>query len=389
MPRRGGGVAVVGVYETEQARRLPDRTAISLMIEAVQGALADAGLPKDAIDGVAGEWPGPGGNDAHRSSADWAKQLGVPLRWIDDVYPGGPIALERARAAIEVGVCSTVLVVGGQAAATPVPGGSVMDYTRMSTEFIEVWGSTTPVEFALIARRHMHLYGLSQEDIAHVSATIRNHGHVNPKAAMFGRGPYTVDDVLESRMVCTPFHLLDLSLVSEGAAAMIVTNRLNEISSVPVFVSGVASEFWGSSYVDPPVYEELIDIGTDSSHRALEQAVVDLGDVDVFQLYDPSSFEVIRQFEMLGYCGKGEGGDFCGDGRLLVDGSHPTNTDGGLLSHAHLRLQQMTQKVIEAVQQLRGTCGPRQVRGAEVALVTAGGPPARFFSTVVLTREQV
>lgn len=389
MSRRGSGVAVVGVYQTEQARRLPHRTAIDLMIEAVKGALADVGLTKEAIDGVAGEWPGPGGNDAYSTSADWAKQLGLRLRWIDDVYPGGPIALERARAAIEAGICSTVLIVGGQAAVTPPAGAAVADYTRISTEFIEVWGSTTPVEFALMAQRHMHLYGLTSASIAEVSATIRNHGSINPRAAMFGRGPYSVDDVLASRIICTPFHLLDLSIVSEGAAAMLVTNRLDEISSVPVFISGAGSEFWGSSYVDPPVYDEIIDMGTDATSRALAQAGVGAGDIDLFQLYDPTSFEVIRQFEMLGLAPRGEGGNFCADGRLRFDGSHPTNTDGGLLSHGHLKMQQMTQKVIEAVEQLRGISGDRQVDHPEVAIVTAGGPPARFFSTTILTREQV
>ncbi len=380
-------VAVAGVYETQQARRLPGRSAISLMLEAVNGALADAGLPIGAIDGVVGEWPGPGGNDAHPTSGDWAKQLGLTLRWVDDVYPAGPVALERARAAIRAGICNTVLVVGGQAGVVAAPGAAVIEYTRMSTEFIEVWGCTTPVEFALIAQRHMHLHGLTAEQITAVSATIRNHGHVNPRAVMYGKGPFTVDDVLASRMVCSPFHLLDLSLVSEGAVAMIVTNRIADVSSVPIYVSGSASEFWGSPYVDPPVHEDLIDMGTDSSGRALAQAGVGRDDIDVFGLYDPSSFEVIRQFEMLGYCARGEGGAFCSDGRLRIGGTHPTNTDGGLLSHAHLGMAQMTQKVVEAVEQLRGDSGERQVDGAEVALVTAGGPPARFFSAAVLTKE--
>jgi acetyl-CoA acetyltransferase len=380
-------VAVVGVYETEQARRLTGRTSIGLMLEAVEGALADAGLRREDIDGVAGEWPGPGGNDAYMSSADWAKQLGVHLRWVDDVYPAGTIALERARAAIQAGICRCVLVVGGQAAVVPEPGAAVTPYTRMSTEFIELWGSTTPIEFALVAQRYMHLHGLTSAQIAEVSATIRNHGHINPHAAMYGKGPYTVEDVLASRMVCTPFHLFDLSLVSEGAAAMIVTDRVDDVASQPVYVAGAASEFWGSSYVDPPVYEEVIGIGTESCQRAIQQAGITRDDIDVFQLYDPTSFEVIRQFSLLGFCDPSEAGAFCADGRLRLGGSHPTNTDGGLLSHAHLKMAQMTQKVIEAVEQIRGTSGERQVEGAEIAIVTSGGPPARFFSTAIMSKE--
>jgi acetyl-CoA acetyltransferase len=179
-------------------------------------------------------------------------------------------------------------------------------------------------------------------------------------------------------------HLLELSLVSEGAVAMVVTNRMEDIRTRPVYVLSGATEVHGSFYVNPPVYEEVGSMGADAAARAFADAGIDRADVDVFELYDPTAFEVIRQFEALGYCAPGEGGAFVEDGRIALGGTHPTNTDGGLLSHAHLRIQQMTQKVIEATQQLRGECGNRQVDGAQIALVTSGGPPAGFYSLALL-----
>lgn len=380
-------VAVVGVYETRQAKRITDSTAMALITEAFRGALDDAGLSVSDVDGVAAEWPGPGGSDVLPGSMDWAHQLGRPLSWISDTITAGPVALADAVSAIRNGQCSTVVIAGGQASALPQPGANVAAYTQFENEFIGVWGATTPTEFALIARRHMDLFGTTPEQIAHVAATIRNNGRINPSAVMYRRGPYSVQDVLDSPMVCSPMHLLELSLVSEGAAAMVVTDRLDSLKKEPIFVLGAGSEIRSNSYLNPPVYEEVGDIGRDLGERVFANACRGIEDIDVFEFYDPTAFEVIRQFEVLGYCKEGEGGHFVEGGRIGLNGSHPINTDGGLLSHAHLRITQMTQKVIEAVQQLRGECGPRQVQGAANALVSAGGPPAGFYSLAILGRD--
>lgn len=379
-------VAVVGVYETRQSRRI-DKPTMRLLIEATHGALADAGLDKNAIDGVAGEWPGPGGSAAAPGAFDWAKQLGGNVTWIEDTMPAGPLAVMRAAAAIRDGLCSTVLVVGGQSQVVPPPGSAVMAYTRAPNEFMETWGATTPIQFAMTAVRHMHLFGTTQEQLATVSATIRNHGHLNPNAVMYGRGPYTVDDVLESRWICEPFHILDLSLVSEGATAIILTNRVDSVRSKPVYVLGGAADFADNAYVSPTIYDEIGRLGERAIQRVLGRAQVGIEDFDVFELYDATCFEIIRQYEILGFCDEGEGGAFVEDGKLALGGSHPTNTDGGLLSHAHLRLQQMTQKVIEATQQLRGEAGERQVPGAQLAAVGSGGPAPGFYSFCVLANE--
>lgn len=387
-------VAVVGVYETEQARRLPHRRTIDLFIEAAKGALSDAGMSVGDVDGVIARWPGPGGAEfppgaevTAQSSADWVKQLGVRASFVDDTNYSGPIALQHAVSAISAGQCHTVLVVSGQAGVVPAPGEAVISYTRSPNEFIGVWGATTPVEFSLLAQRHMHLFGTTVEQIAEVSAGIRTSGSLNPNAVMFGRGPVTVEDVLASREICSPMRLLDLSLVSEGAVAMLVSDRLSGLSSKPIYVRGVGAEYLGSPYVDPPIYEDLRDLGARAAQRVFRQAGLHRGDIDVFSLYDATSFEVVRQFEMLGYCAEGEGGPFVSDGKLRLGGSHPTNLDGGLLSHAHLSDAQMTHKVKEGVDQLRGNCGSRQVPGAQNALVTVAGGPARFYGVSILSSE--
>ena len=388
-------IAIVGVYETEQARRLPGRRTIDLFLEAARGALADAGLAHTEVDGVIGRWPGPGGADQDTvpadtpppSSSDWVRQLGVRATYVDDTDYSGPVALQHAVAAITAGQCHTVLVVSGQVGVVPQPGGAVISYTRSANEFIGVWGATTPVEFSLLAQRHMHLFGTTVEQSAEVAAGIRTSGSTNPNAVMYGRGEVTVDDVLTSREICSPLRLLDLSLVSEGAVAMIVSDRLDDLASSPVFVRGVGVEYVGSPYVDPPTYEALRDLGATTADRVFAQAGLERQDIDVFSLYDPTSFEVIRQFELLGYCDEGDGGPFVADGRLRLGGSHPTNLDGGLLSHAHLGVAQMTHKLKEGVDQVRGRCGVRQVDGATNALVTAAGGPARFYGVAVLSAQ--
>jgi acetyl-CoA acetyltransferase len=388
-------VAIVGVYETEQARRLPHRRTVDLFLEATKGALDDAGLTKEDVDGVIGNWPGPGGAELPESqggamrfgSAEWVKQLGITANFIDDTMFAGPVALQHAVGAIASGECETVLVVSGQCGIVPEPGSAVISYTRPANEFIGHWGATTPVEFSLLAQRHMDLFGTTVEQCAEVASSIRTNGDKNPHAVMYGRGPVSPQDVLTSREVCSPLRLLDFSLISEGAAAMIVSNRVRDTKSSPIYVRGVAGEYVGPPYIDAPVYEELRWLGRRAADRVFRRAGMSREDIQVFSLYDPTSFEVIRQFEMLGYCKEGEGGPFVMDGRIRIGGSHPTNLDGGLLSHAHLSDAQMTQKVKECVDQLRGVCGERQVAGARNALVTVAGGPARFYAAAILSSE--
>ncbi|WP_410612332.1 thiolase family protein [Amycolatopsis sp. lyj-109] len=373
---------VVGVHATEQALSLPHRDAMDLALEAVTGAIADAGLRPSDVDGAQVDWPGPGGVPGEGSS--WARLLG-DLRWTSDAMldNAGSRGLLKAAAAVSAGLADTVVVGGCRLVSRgtgPVGAG-------VPVEFADVWGSYVVAQFALVAARHMHQFGTTSRQLAEVAATIRNNGSTNPEAMMYGRGPYTADDVLASRLVATPFHLLDCCIVGEGGGAFVVTTaeRARDLQRTPVAILGGGMEFHQAAYANPALYREVGMIGRDAAARAFGTAGVGPAEVDVFSLYDPNSFEVIRQLEALGVCEEGEGGPLVESGAIAVDGKYPVNPDGGCLSYAWNGTQQMTLKVVEAVRQLRGSA-VHQVAGAEVAVVGNAGSGAQHYEMSVLGR---
>ena len=378
-------VAIAGVAATEMARHL-DTTSAEISLRAALAALDDAGLTVADVDGVAARWPGPGGTVFQPGSADWAEVFGRPLRWVCDTYPQGvPGALDAA-AAVAAGLCQTAVVFGGQAG---VMGGSaVADYTRPDNEFIACWGSLTAAQFALVAQVYRHRFAPDPERVAAIAAAIRNAGSANPAAVMTGRGPFTAADVLSSPMVAEPFRLLDLCLATEGAAAMVLTTaeRARDLPQPPVAILGGGAEWHRQQYVNPPRYDEVWSLGADAAQRAFELAELSPRDVDVFELYDINTYEVVRQFEMLGLCAEGEGADYLAEAGIGTNGRHPLNTDGGLLSYSHIGWGGPTLKIVEAVWQLRGTAGPGQVADAEVALVTGAGAGAQYHNVMILGR---
>ena len=377
---------IVGVCQTPQARRLPGRSSQDLVIEAVKGAIADAGLEPRDVDGAAIDWPGPGG--APRDAENWAMYLKQPLSWClsHHLLTAGVRGVLEAAAAVEAGLCEVAVVGSGRAG--PFSADGAAPGANMSMEFAEPFGSSVMAQFALVATRHMHEFGTTPEQLAHVAATIRNHGHVNPEAVMFSAGPYSAADVLASPWVATPFHRLDCCLVNEGGAALVITSaeRARDLPRQPVHVLSGAMEFFQGNYANPPLYRQLRRLGRDAAARAFGRAGVRAGDVDVFSLYDPVGFEVLRQFEMLGLCAEGEGGAFCAGDRLTLQGSCPTNLDGGMLAGSWTGTAQLTLKVIEAVRQLRHANGARQVPDAELALATNAGSGAQHLELVLLGR---
>jgi acetyl-CoA acetyltransferase len=378
--------AVVGVGMTKQAKRL-DIGTTQACFEAAQIALADAGLTFDDVDGIAGRWPGPGGTVFHPGSSDWGSMLGRPLRWVSDTYPQGiPAALEAA-AAIQAGLCETVLILGGQAG--ELGGGSVASYTRPDNEFVATWGAFTAAQFALVAKRYMHLYGVEWERIARVAVDIRNNGSLNPDAVMFGRGPYTLDDVMAAPRIAEPFGILDLCLANEGAAAMVITSaeRARDLAQPVVKIVGGGCEWYRQQYVQPARYEEIGMIGQDTARRAYQTSGLTPQDLDVLQVYDVNSFEVVRQLEVLGLCGQGEGADFLDDVDISRTGDLPINTDGGLMSFSHIGWGAPTLRIIEAVRQLRGQAGDRQVDGARTAMAGGAGAGAQYYNLMLLQRD--
>ena len=378
-------VSIAGIGLTPQRRRLGS-TTLDACLAAARAAVEDAGMSMSEIDGIVARWPGPGGTVFHPGSADWAGLLGLSVRWISDTYPQGiPAALE-AMAVIGAGLCNTVLVVGGQA--SEFEGSAVAPYTRPDNEFVAAWGAFTAAQFALVAQRYLHHYQVEWADIASVAATIRNFGHVNPDAVMFGRGPYTVDDIMSSPKVASPFTRLDLCLASEGAAAMVITSteRALDCPKPVVEILGGGCEWYRQQYVEPPRYEEVGLIGRDAARRAFGQAGLVPQDIDTAQLYDVNSFEVIRQFEALGFCDQGDGAAYVNETGIGLDGGIPTNTDGGLMSFSHIGWGAPTLKIVEAVRQLRGEAGSRQVPGARTAVMGGAGAGAQYYNMMLLGR---
>ena len=380
-------VAIVGVYNTRQARVLDGHDSHTITAEAAMGALADAGLTPLDVTGVVG----PEAIDLTyywRSGPNWRSRnmAGIP-------------AVFEAATSIACGMNDVVLV-GAGSAGIYTERESTAPWTRPANEFVVSYGMFTAAEFALIARRHMHLYGTTPEQIATVAATIRNNGHVNPEAIYYGRGPFTIRDILDSRMVADPYHLLDCAMTSEGGCAIVLAraDRARDLRKKPVYVLGGNTDSYGIGYRHPPTFDmggrrrgDLINgwAGRKSAQDAFRMCGLGPTDVDVCEFYDPFSFEIIRQFEAFGFCGEGEGGDFVTGGTIDVDGRFPVTTDGGLMSFSHGGATvQLLQRVIRGVQQLRDECRTKQVEGAEVALCTGGGAGALFTDLMLIGSTQ-
>jgi acetyl-CoA acetyltransferase len=370
------------VHNTRQARRLEGETSRALNVAATKAALADAGLTLEDVDGI--------------SSGGEGSQLVYDFRlgpaWTGQQF-GIAMVLEAA-SAIAAGLADVVLLVTSEAGVY-TDHASTAPWTRPGHEFVIPWGLFTAAEFALIARRHMHMYGTTPEQLARVAAAIRNNGHVNPEAVYYGRGPFTPDDILASRMVADPYHILDCSTTTEGGCALVLTTeeRARDLRKPPVAVLGGATEYFGPAYRFPPKWDLAGRsnvhtnglIGKRSADRTFAMADRQRADVDVLELYDPFSFEIIRQLEALGFCGPGEGGGFVDDGHIDITGSHPVTTDGGTMSFSHAGANvQMLQRVIRGVQQVRGECLSSQVAGARTALCSSAGAGALFHMVMLL-----
>jgi acetyl-CoA acetyltransferase len=255
-------------------------------------------------------------------------------------------------------------------------------------EFSEPYGAELVPRFALTARRHMHEFGTTPAQLAEAAVAIRNHGSVNPEATMYGKGPYTIDDVLGSPMIAAPLHLLDLGIVGQGGCAIVMTSgaRARELVAHPVYVLASAMEISDGPHAKPSLLRDEGMLGRKRVARAYDQAGVGPDDVGLLSVYDATSFEVIRSLEMLGFCDQGEGGPFVEGGALTRGGRLPTNTDGGLLSHGFAMMAQLLMKIVEAVRQLRGECGARQVTDARVAVCTNAVATAHHVEALILGR---
>ena len=245
------------------------------------------------------------------------------------------------------------VVFGGQAG---VLGNSdLAPYTRPNNEFVVPWGLFTAAHFALIAQVYFDRFQPDRHRLSEIAATIRNAGSVNPNAVMYGRGPYEPEDITDSALICEPFHLLDLCLATEGASAVVITSleRARDCPHKPIKILSGSSEWYRQQYINPPRYDEVGDIGKDAVSRTFAAAGLTAIDIDIYELYDINTWEVVRQFEVMGLCDEGEGVDFLHENGIGWDQKYPTNTDGGLLSFSHTGWGGPTLKFVEAVNQLQ------------------------------------
>ncbi|MBM4517170.1 thiolase family protein [Rhodococcus hoagii] len=378
-------MVIVAAYNTEQARVLEGHNSFTISLDAARGVIAQSGIDPTTIDGV-----------YSKTAPQLIYALGLGPVWNAN-NPGGITGVLHAASVVAAGLCETVLVADGEAGRY-TERESTAPWTRPSNEFVAPFGLYTASEFALIARRHMHRHGTTSEQMAAVAARIRNNGNINPDAIYYGRGPFTVDDILASRMIADPFHLLDCAMTSEGGCALIVTTaeRAKDLPARPS-TSSAADSTHGAVV---PARTQL-DLGSRSSdipngyvgRRAARTSFAMAGltpaDVDVAELYDPFSFEIIRQFEAFGFCGDGEGGEWVVENVTGDDPRLPMTTDGGLMSYSHGGgIVQLTQRIARGVHQLQGVCETNQVDDAQVVLCSNGGAGAFFTDVLLLGSER-
>jgi acetyl-CoA acetyltransferase len=374
--------AIAGIGYTELSRNSGVST-LTLGLRAVTAALEDAGLPVSEVDGLA----------THRVGdsalpATLAASLGLDdLSFFVDVFGGGSAShgiVGQAALAVASGVARYVVCYRALNARSEfrMGGSDRPPPDQAEFQYQAPYGYLAPAQqFAMAARAHMLQYGTTHEQLGQIAVQQRAYAVENERALM--REPITLDDYFASRWVVEPFRLLDCCLETDGAVALLVTTseRARDLRKLPVWISAAA---WGAGqtlYADPIATETA---AARMAPRLFEMAGVGPGDIDVAELYDCFTYSVVVQLEDYGFCAKGQGGPYAASGALARGGALPVNTHGGFLSEGYVH---GLNHVCEAVSQLRGEAGPRQVEGAEIALSTAQpGYVAGNTSALILRR---
>ncbi len=358
--------AIAGIGYTEFSKNSGVST-LELGLRAVTAALEDAGLPVSEVDGLATHRVGDSA-----MPATLAASLGIDdLKFFVDVFGGGSAShsiVGQAALAVASGVANTVVCYRALNARSEFRMGGSGRPAPDQAEFqyqVPYGYLAPPQQFAMAARAHMLQYGTTQEQLGQIAVQQRAQAVDNERALM--RKPITLDDYMASRWVVEPFRLFDCCLETDGAVALVVTTpeRARDLRKPPVWISAAA---WGSGqtlYSDPIATETA---AARMAPRLFEMAGVGPADIDVAELYDCFTYSVVVQLEDYGFCAKGDGGPFAASGALARGGALPVNTHGGFLSEGYVH---GLNHVCEAVSQLRGEAGSRQVEGAEVALSTS------------------
>jgi acetyl-CoA acetyltransferase len=381
LPQHRGRAAIVGVAESDLGEVGEHYSPLDLMAQGVQRALADCGLRLQDVDGIFCAT-----SQSRLSALALAEYLGRPDAYLDSTIVGGSsfmLHMAKAHHAIATGVCEVAVIAYGSTQRslgrknTSVPERN--PYEAPFKPFLP------PSAYAMAAARHMHEFGTTRRQLAEVAVAARQWALLNPVA--FEKTPLSVDEVLAARMVSYPLTIRDCCLVTDGGGAIVMTTpeRAADLRKAPIHVLGAGHQTTHATIANMP---DLVRTGAVASGKAaFAMAGVSVADVDVAELYDAFTINTILFLEDLGFCAKGEGGAFVEGGRIAPGGVLPVNTNGGGLSYCHPGMYGIF-LLIEAVRQLRGECGARQVADARIALAHGNGGVLSSQSTVILGRAE-
>jgi acetyl-CoA acetyltransferase len=379
---RPGGVALVGAALSD-CGRVDTKTPFELHYQAASRAIADAGLTKADIDGFGSCGTG------LLSPVEVAEYCGLRPNWVDGTSVGGSsweFMVEHATAAIEAGHAQVVVLAYGSTARADLKQrrratSNLSMGSRGPVQFDAPFGHSLIAKYAMAARRHMHEFGTTIEQLAEISVSTRYNAGFNLEA--YYRDPITIDDVQSSRMMADPLTKLHCCIRSDGGGAVVLTSldRARDLARRPVRVLGTGEAI---SHTTMSEWDDFTESpAARSGAAAFRRAGVAPSDIDCAQIYDAFTPMVLLSLEALGFCAKGEGGAFVETGALRLGGSLPTNTDGGGLSACHPGMRGMF-LLVEAVRQLRGEAGDRQVPDARLCCVNGTGGWFSSASTVIL-----
>lgn len=374
-------VAIVGAALSDVGK-VDHASPYALVAQSTRRAVAESGLSPADVDGFASTGLGT------MPPIDVAEYLGLKPRWVDSTTVGGSsweVMAAHAVDAISEGHADVVVLSYGSTARADLRKGlrsANLDWgSRGPLQWEAPYGHTLISKYAMAARRHMHEYGTTIEQLAEVAVSARFNAGPNPEA--YYREPITVDDVLAGPMIADPFTKLQCCIRSDGGAAIVLAaeDRVADTATTPVWVLGTGEH---TSHISMSQWEDFtVGPAVVSGRLAFERAGLTPADVDVCELYDAFTYMLLITLEDLGFCAKGEGGAMVAGGALRLGGALPTNTDGGGLSACHPG-QRGLFLLVEAARQLRGECGDRQVEGARVACVSGTGGWFCSSGTVLL-----